>query len=99
MVPVGFDRNADEDREEDLRDTPGCDDKYRNRVNDPHHVNVSEDLIELKQERHLQRCHGNVVGNHGGVSNLFVSLDQLQFKKRTRQIPLHPRDPRSSMSC
>lgn len=85
MIPIGFDRNADEDGEEDLRNAPGCDDKYRNRVNNPHHVDVSEDLIELKQERHLQRCHGDVVGNHGGVSNLFGSLDQLQFTE-TRQI-------------
>lgn len=99
MIPIGFDRNADEDREEDLRNTPGCDDKYRHRVNNPHHVDVSEDLIELEQECHLQRCHGDVVHNHDSVSNLFASLDKLRFKKEKRQIPLHRRYSRSSTSC
>lgn len=70
VVPIGLDRDADKDREQDLRDTPGSYDKYRHRVNDPHHVDVSEDVIELKQECHLQRCHGDVVGNHVSVSNL-----------------------------
>lgn len=81
MIPIGFDRKADEDREEDLRNTPGCDDKYRRRVNNSHHVDVSENLIELKQECHLQGCHGDVVDNHDSVNNLDPSLEKLQIQK------------------
>lgn len=91
MIPIGFNRNADEDREEYLRNAPGCDDKYSHGVNDPHHIDVSEDLIELKQERHLQRCHGDVVDNHDRISNLFAPLEKLQFQKETGLIPLRPR--------
>lgn len=99
MIPIGFNRNADEDREEYLRNTPGCDDEYRYRINDPHHIDVSEDLIELEQERHLQRSHGDVVDNHDAVSNLFASLDKLQSQKENGLIPLRPRHLRSSTSC
>ena len=70
VIPIGLDRDADKDREQDLRDTPGSYDKYCHRVNDSHHVDVLENVIELKQECHLQRCHGDVVGNHVSVSNL-----------------------------
>lgn len=82
MIPTGLDRKANEYREENLRKTPGCDDENRHRVDNSHHVDVSEDLIELKQERHLQRCHGDIVDNHVRVNNLLASLDKAQLKTR-----------------
>lgn len=99
MIPIGFNRNADEDGEEDLSDTPGSDDKYRHSVNNPHHVDVFKNVIELEQECHLQRCHGDVVCNHGSVSNLFDPLDKLQFMEESSEIPSLPRYLRSSTSC
>lgn len=81
MIPIGLNRNTDEDRKEYLRNAPGCDDKYGHGVDNPHHIDVSEDLVELKQERHLQRCHGDVVDNHDRVGNLFASLENCNFNK------------------
>lgn len=96
MIPIGLDGNTDEDCEHDLGDAPGSHDKYRRSINNPHHVNVPEDIVELEQECHLQRCHSDIVDNHVRVSNLSAQLGKLQIQEEPGEIPSRQRYPRSS---